>query len=127
MTLPHDDRVTMVAFSADGRTLATSADDKTIRLWDRADGSLRRILEGHIDAVDGLAFSPDGRLASSGYDKTIRLWDPASGQCVLILEGHTGRVRCVKFSPDGRTLASASYDCTVKLWEAAPASILATP
>jgi WD40 repeat protein len=127
VTLRHGARLNTVGYSADGRTIATSAHDNTIRLWDAADGSLLRILEGHIDSVDGLAFSPDGRLASSSVDKTIRLWDPASGQSLLTLKGHAGRVRCVKFSPDGRTLASASHDRTVKLWEAAPAAVLATP
>ena len=83
-------RINAVAFSPDGRTLATSSDDRTVRLWDAADGSPRGILEGHIDEVDGLAFSPDGRLASSSRDKTIRLWDPASGQTLLILKGHAG-------------------------------------
>ncbi len=83
------------------------------------------MLVGHLYEVEGLAFSPDGRLASSGYDKTIRLWDPSSGQTLLILKGHAGRIRNVRFSPDGRTLASASSDRTIKLWDAAPASVLA--
>ena len=114
-----------MAFSSSGHTLATASDDRTVRLWDAADGSPRGILEGHIDRVDGLAFSPDGRLASSAEDRTIRLWDTASGQTLLILKGHAGRIRCIKFSPDGRTLASASYDRTLKLWEAAPEAALA--
>ena len=64
-----------------------------------AAGSPRGILKGHIDSVDGLAFSPDGRLASSSGDKTIRLWDPASGQTLLILKGHAGRIRSHQVQP----------------------------
>jgi len=123
----HTGEVNAVAFSPDGRTLATSSDDRTVRLWDADTGSPRGILEGHIDEVHDLAFSPDGRLASSSWDKTVRLWDPASRQTLLIFKGHAGRGPCIKFSPDGRTLASAGYDRTLKLWEAAPESALAAP
>jgi WD40 repeat protein len=98
-----------------------------VRLWDVAAGSTRGILEGHLDEVYALAFSPDGRLASAALDKTIRLWDPASRQTSLILEGYMGRGECIKFSPDGRTLASAGVDRTIKLREAAPGTALAEP
>ncbi|WP_210420218.1 serine/threonine-protein kinase [Aquisphaera giovannonii] len=121
----HTDRVNRVAFSPDGLTIATASDDHTVRLWDVLHGSPRGVLEGHTDEVLGLAYNPDGRLASSGKDKTILLWDCASGQTLLDLKGHTGPIRCIRFSPDGRTLASASYDRMINLWEAAPAAILA--
>jgi WD40 repeat protein len=65
-----------VAFSPDGRLLASGSDDKTIKLWEVASGSLVRTLSGHTNDVRSVAFSPDGRLLASGSDdKTIKLWD----------------------------------------------------
>ncbi|MCJ1251829.1 hypothetical protein MMC30_009067, partial [Trapelia coarctata] len=76
----HSDPVCAVAFSPDGKQLASGSSDETIRLWDAATGAMLQTLEGHSDSVGAVAFSPDGKqLASGSSDETIRLWDAATG------------------------------------------------
>ena len=117
-----------VAFSPDGRTLASGFSDNTIRLWDVASGRELRTLKGHKDQIYSSAFSPDGRTLASASphdkEKTIRLWDVASGRELRTIAGHD--VYCVAFSPDGRTLASGSYDHRITLWEVASGQELRT-
>ncbi|KAK6810873.1 hypothetical protein RU639_013594 [Aspergillus parasiticus] len=114
----HSDSVISVAFSPDGRTLASGSDDATIKLWDTMTGTERQTLEGHSDSVNSVAFSPDGRtLASGSGDDTIKLWDTMTGTERQTLKGHSDSVNSVAFSPDGRTLASGSDDDTIKLWD----------
>ncbi|WP_246162570.1 CHAT domain-containing protein [Brasilonema sennae] len=77
-------------------------------------------LGGHTNTVNGVNFSPDGKiLATVSSDKTVKLWNPATGQVIKTLSGHTNMVSGTSFSPDGKILATASCDKTVKLWDTA--------
>jgi WD40 repeat protein len=76
-----------VAFSPDGRLLASGSDDQTVKLWDVETGQEVRTLRGHNGGVWSVAFSPDGRLLASGSgDGTVKLWDVATGQEVRTLQ-----------------------------------------
>lgn len=119
----HEDQITSVAFSPDGKKLASGSFDDTIRLWDVLTGKpLGEPLRGHESTVQSVAFSPDGKtIASGSYDKTIRLWDAVTGKPLgEPLRGHENWVHGVAFSRDGKTLASGSWDGTIRLWSGVP-------
>ncbi|MDZ8030324.1 NB-ARC domain-containing protein [Nostoc sp. DedSLP04] len=109
--------ISSVAFSPNGKLLATGDADGKTYLWQVDDGKLLFTCIGHSSWVKSVAFSPDGQtLASGSDDQTVKLWDVPDGKCLKTLQGHSNWVRSVAFSPDGQTLASGSEDQTVKLW-----------
>ncbi|KAH8778279.1 WD40-repeat-containing domain protein, partial [Hyaloscypha sp. PMI_1271] len=93
----HGGRVWSVAFSHDSELLASASDDKTVKVWDAATGTLRQTLEGHGGRVWSVAFSHDSELlASASDDKTVKVWDAATGTLRQTLEGY-GDVRSLSF------------------------------
>jgi transglutaminase-like putative cysteine protease len=113
----HIGSVHAVAFSPDGRLVASASADRTVCVWRVADGSLVQELKGHGDEVHSVAFHPDGALATCSLDRTIRIWNVASGQVLHTIEGVYPGGR-IAFSPDGAFLAGLGGDGRLRLWQA---------
>jgi len=127
----HRGRINSVSFSKDGAQLVVAAGEAGLfgeaRIWNVADGTLRRMVQAHSDSMYSALLSPDGRLlATSSYDQQIKLWEAETGRELRTLAGHNDAVFELAFRPDGAVLASASGDRTVKLWNVADGQRLDT-
>ncbi|GAB4276341.1 MAG: AAA-like domain-containing protein [Oscillatoriaceae cyanobacterium] len=117
----QQDKITSIAISPDGQTIASAGANGTVKLW-TIQGQLKFELKAHQGWVNGIAISPDGStLATAGSDQTAKIWNlkaAAKGNSPqpLTLTGHTNSVYSVSFSPDGERLATASNDNTAKIW-----------
>ena len=119
----HSDVVYAVAWSPDGKRMASGSRDTTVQVWDVATGGNVYTYPGHHDNADTVAWSPDGRrIASGSDDHTVQVWDATDGGHVFTYGKHTDWVETVAWSPDGKRIASGSRDTTVQVWDAADGS-----
>jgi WD40 repeat protein len=114
----NTDKVMSVAFGPDGHQIASAGMDRTIRIWNSKGDSLRVISSGHTNTVFAVAYDRDGRLVSASADARVKVWDPVTGRELLDFAGHSGPVEGVAFSLDGKHVASASWDTSIRVWNA---------
>ncbi|HUJ11469.1 MAG TPA: WD40 repeat domain-containing protein [Verrucomicrobiae bacterium] len=113
----HKGAVNSVAYSADGKFILSGSEDKTVKLWNAANGKEVRTFTGHRGPVTGVAFDPTGEQAVSGSaDGTMRLWDVANGQQLQATEALGWKITSVALSPDGKLAATGADDNRVTLW-----------
>jgi len=115
----HKGRILSMAFSPDGKMLASAGDDEGIKLWDVETGKELMTFYGHKQGVNCVAFSPDGKkIASASNDFTVKLWDVMTGRELVPEMNHINIVNTVAFSPDGKTIVSGGNDEALSLWNA---------
>jgi WD40 repeat protein len=119
-TRPQVGAILTVAFSPDGRDLATPNRAGFAQIWDTRSGRLVSTFTGHSGEVDAAAHGPGQTVATSGTDGTVRVWDAGTAQQRLVLHGHDGPVRSLAFLRGGSRLVSASDDGTVRIWDVTP-------
>lgn len=118
----HTDRITSVAWSANGKYIASGSLDKTVQVWasNPAEHLQPHIFRGHTSGVLAVTWSPDSsRIASGGMDKTVQVWDALNGEHAVTYQGHTDVVNTVAWSPNGNYIATGSDDTTLRMWDVA--------
>jgi eukaryotic-like serine/threonine-protein kinase len=110
--------VLTVAWSPDGKHIASGSSDTTVQVWDASTGEALFIYRGHSAGVDCVVWSPDGRrIASASTDTTVQVWDATTGNHAYTYQGHSAAVYMAAWSPDGLRIASGSSDTTVQVWQ----------
>lgn len=127
--LRHADRINDIAYSPDGRYLASASRDGTVRVWNLGNGREITVYRGHADdlksqtedtnvfRVPAVAFAPDGQAIASSGGEVIHIWEPKTGKLLHTLKGHKGVAKALAFGPDANTLLSGGDDRTIHIWD----------
>jgi len=115
----HQQLINHLAFSPDGRYMASASFDKKVKIWCGKSGNFLSTLTGHVGSVYQVAWSPDSRfLVSASKDSTAKLWEMPQGKAAKeTLPGHADEVYALDWSPNGSSVATGSKDRTIKIWK----------
>jgi cytochrome c len=117
----HGGPVRALAVSPDGTTAVSGSFDSSAIRWSLTRNAAEQVLRFHESAVNAIAIAPDGRIVTGGEDGKLAIWRPGAAVPATVLEGHTAPIVGLAVTPDGKTIASASWDRTVRLWPLAGA------
>jgi WD40 repeat protein len=127
LQLVHSRAIKAVAWSPDGRRVATASMDGTVGVWDAGSGKSVTTPLKHRGGVLAVAWSPDGRRLATASNETVQVWDAVSGRAATLPLKHRGEVKAVVWSPDGTRVATASVDGTARVWDAVSGQAVAPP